>query len=710
MTGRGQRAAAPRGGRLAPGRPRRGPRGGGGRRRQPHLLRAQPLPLPGELRLRAAGGEGNSTFYVDYRTEDGSAKAGSDYEYSEGTLVFKPGETLKELRIGIIDDDIFEEDEHFFVRLLNLRVGDAQGMFEPDGGGRPKGRLVAPLLATVTILDDDHAGIFSFQDRLLHVSECMGTVDVRVLGRARHRAPPYRTVDGTARGGGVHYEDACGELEFGDDETMKTLQVKIVDDEEYEKKDNFFIELGQPQWLKRGISALLLNQGEWSYLLALLERGALRGASGRVRASNCSSRAHHLNLVDQPRSWGGAGEGDGQIGGWGRLEGVGFPGDTGSEGITGPIRGWGQEADSEEEEARRIAEMGKPVLGENCRLEVIIEESYDFKNTVDKLIKKTNLALVIGTHSWREQFLEAITVSAGDEEEEEDGSREERLPSCFDYVMHFLTVFWKVLFACVPPTEYCHGWACFGVCILVIGLLTALIGDLASHFGCTVGLKDSVNAVVFVALGTSIPDTFASKVAALQDQCADASIGNVTGSNAVNVFLGLGVAWSVAAVYWAVQGRPFEVRTGTLAFSVTLFTVFAFVGIAVLLYRRRPHIGGELGGPRGPKIATTALFLGLWLTATSGASSAPRLGSPRDGHTALPPASGEAASSCLGLSLPASWEPTSPAHGPHRRPLPSPREPPRSSSHWLPLQSGHTPGGGAASRPRPRGPSPDIQP
>uniref|UniRef100_H0VFZ2 Solute carrier family 8 member A2 n=1 Tax=Cavia porcellus TaxID=10141 RepID=H0VFZ2_CAVPO len=409
------------------------------------------------LSVTCQGGEGNSTFYVDYRTEDGSAKAGSDYEYSEGTLVFKPGETQKELRIGIIDDDIFEEDEHFFVRLLNLRVGDAQGMFEPDGGGRPKGRLVAPHLATVTILDDDHAGIFSFQDRLLHVSECMGTVDVRVVRSSGARGTvrlPYRTVDGTARGGGVHYEDACGELEFGDDETMKTLQVKIVDDEEYEKKDNFFIELGQPQCLKRGIS--------------------------------------------------------------------------------------------------------------------------------------------------------------GDEEEEEDGSREERLPSCFDYVMHFLTVFWKVLFACVPPTEYCHGWACFGVCILVIGLLTALIGDLASHFGCTVGLKDSVNAVVFVALGTSIPDTFASKVAALQDQCADASIGNVTGSNAVNVFLGLGVAWSVAAVYWAVQGRPFEVRTGTLAFSVTLFTVFAFVGIAVLLYRRRPHIGGELGGPRGPKLATTALFLGLW--------------------------------------------------------------------------------------------------
>ncbi|MEQ2208620.1 Sodium/calcium exchanger 3 [Xenoophorus captivus] len=57
--------------------------------------------------------------------------------------------------------------------------------------------------------------------------------------------------------------------------------------------------------------------------------------------------------------------------------------------------------------------MGKPVLGEHPRLEVIIEESYEFKSTVDKLIKKTNLALVVGTNSWREQFMEAITVSAG---------------------------------------------------------------------------------------------------------------------------------------------------------------------------------------------------------------------------------------------------------------------------------------------------------
>lgn len=35
------------------------------------------------------------------------------------------------------------------------------------------------------------------------------------------------------------------------------------------------------------------------------------------------------------------------------------------------------------------------------------------QNVVDKLLKKANVSLVVGTSSWREQFIEAITVSAG---------------------------------------------------------------------------------------------------------------------------------------------------------------------------------------------------------------------------------------------------------------------------------------------------------
>ncbi|XP_049927725.1 sodium/calcium exchanger 1b isoform X2 [Epinephelus moara] len=490
------------------------------------------------------GGDLGKTISVDYRTEDGTANAGSDYEFTEGVVVFKAGETMKEIRVGIIDDDIFEEDENFLIHLSNVKMLTSEGE-EPEEGESANhvdsmACLGIPATATVTIFDDDHAGIFTFEEPVFHVSESIGTMEVKVLRTSGARGVvmlPYKTVEGTARGGGEDFEDTHGILEFQNDEIFKTIKVKIIDDEEYEKNKTFYVEIGEP----------------------------------RLVESNDTKEEKEKEEEEE------------------------------EEALTG-----------KDEEEQRIAEMGRPTLGDHVKLEVIIEESYEFKNTVDKLIKKTNLALLVGTNSWRDQFIEAITVSAGEDDDDEECG-EEKLPSCFDYVMHFLTVFWKVLFAFVPPTEYWNGWACFVVSICMIGLLTAIIGDLASHFGCTVGLKDSVTAVVFVALGTSVPDTFASKVAATQDQYADASIGNVTGSNAVNVFLGIGVAWSIAAIYHNSKGNEFRVDPGTLAFSVTLFTIFAFIAVATLMYRRRPEIGGELGGPRTSKVLTTMLFVSLWL-------------------------------------------------------------------------------------------------
>ncbi|XP_022608597.1 sodium/calcium exchanger 1 isoform X10 [Seriola dumerili] len=497
------------------------------------------------------GGDLGKTVSVEYRTEDGTANAGSDYEFTEGVVVFKSGETMKEIRVGIIDDDIFEEDENFLIHLSNVKVLTSEGEEPEESESANHVDSVAclglPSAATVTIFDDDHAGIFTFEEPVCHVSESVGTMEVKVLRTSGARGVvmlPYKTVEGTARGSGEDFEDAHGILEFQNDEILKSITLRILDREEYNKQSSFYVLLETPQWRRSGKERTVLNE---LWVFTLKEE------------------------------------------------------DEEEEALTG-----------KDEEERRIAEMGRPMLGDHVKLEVIIEESYEFKNTVDKLIKKTNLALLVGTNSWRDQFIEAITVSAGEDDDDEECG-EEKLPSCFDYVMHFLTVFWKVLFAFVPPTDYWNGWACFVVSICMIGLLTAVIGDLASHFGCTVGLKDSVTAVVFVALGTSVPDTFASKVAAIQDQYADASIGNVTGSNAVNVFLGIGVAWSIAAIYHQSRGDEFRVDPGTLAFSVTLFTIFAFVCVAVLMYRRRPEIGGELGGPRTAKVLTTMLFVSLWL-------------------------------------------------------------------------------------------------
>ncbi|XP_060889763.1 sodium/calcium exchanger 1a isoform X1 [Labrus mixtus] len=523
------------------------------------------------LNIARRGGDLASVVSVDYRTEDGTANAGSDYQFTEGTIVFKPGETEKEIRIDIIDDDIFEEDEHFLVHLSNVRVVSEDGEADDHEAANHVDALAGlglPCTATVTIFDDDHAGIFTFEEPLVTVSESVGMMEVKVVRTSGARGVvvlPYKTVQGTAKGGGEDFEDTHGVLEFENDEIFKFIQINIINDEEYEKNKNFFLEMGEPRLLEMsGRKAVLLQE-----VGGFVKTG--RDVYRKVQGRDHPAPSAIINITDE----------------------------GGEEVLT-----------KKEEEERRIAEMGRPTLGEHVKVEVIIEESYEFKSTVDKLLKKTNLALVIGTNSWREQFVDAITVSSGDDDDE---CGEEKMPSCFDYVMHFLTIFWKLLFAFVPPTDYWNGWACFVVSISGIGMLTAVIGDLASHFGCTVGLKDSVTAVVFVALGTSVPDTFASKVSAIQDQYADASIGNVTGSNAVNVFLGIGVAWSIAAIYHWTQGQPFRVDPGTLAFSVTLFTIFAFICIGVLIYRRRPEIGGELGGPKVPKTLTTCLFFSLWL-------------------------------------------------------------------------------------------------
>ena len=60
-------------------------------------------------------------------------------------------------------------------------------------------------------------------------------------------------------------------------------------------------------------------------------------------------------------------------------------------------------------------------------------------------------------------------------------------------------------------TGIANGYPCFVISIAMIGLCTAVIGDVAGHLGCFIFLKDSVNAIAFVALGTSVPGRIVKK-------------------------------------------------------------------------------------------------------------------------------------------------------------------------------------------------------
>ncbi|UJR08953.1 hypothetical protein I4U23_013205 [Adineta vaga] len=490
----------------------------------------------GYVTLHVVRVDGNlrNTVYVDYMTEDGTATHGNDYEPAEGTLIFYPMETQKQIQVKIIDDEIFEEDEHFSVKLSNLKIKDNQGRLTPGAFDKTV-QIDEPSTAIVMIIDDDHSGLFVFDAEEKTAVESERFAEIKVLrtsgARGRVRVP-YTTEDETALNE-RDYVPKTDEVIFENEENEKTISIEIIDRDQYHRNETFLIRLGEPVLIK----------------------------------------------------------------------------DDDEKGDDSPLT----------DHDRLIAELGKPRLGEKNVIRVRIRESKEFKNAVDKALYKANTAILVGTSTWLEQFKQAFSVKDDDDDNDvvESGDANEsndEPATCKDYMLHFISFFWKFLFAFVPPTSIGGGWLCFVVSILIIGVLTAVIGDLATHFGCTVGLTDTMTAIAFVALGTSLPDTFASKVAAEHDKYADSSVGNVNGSNAVNVFLGIGLPWAISAWYHYFKQTKFEVEKGSLSFSVTLFCSFAAVAVVILLVRRlKVFGGGELGGPMKYRLISSSIFLLLWI-------------------------------------------------------------------------------------------------
>jgi len=241
-------------------------------------------------------------------------------------------------------------------------------------------------------------------------------------------------------------------------------------------------------------------------------------------------------------------------------------------------------------------------VGETNMCTVIITNDENYKKLMEDVVAMMDDEMGkygVGTSSWGEQFHDAMNMGGDDDSE----------PEFSDYLMHFLSFYWKVLHALVPPTDYVGGWATFVVSLIFIGIITCFVGDAAKILGCCMGLKDAVTAITFVALGTSLPDTFASMEATVSDDTADAAITNVTGSNSVNVFLGLGVPWLMATCYHAANDTTFIYPAGDLVFSVLVFFAFAFVCIGLLVVRRFT-CDGELGGNKVVAYASSA-FLGF---------------------------------------------------------------------------------------------------
>ena len=144
----------------------------------------------------------SKTVLIDYKTESGTAEADSDFEHAEGTLTFYPNETRKHFVVKIIDDDVYEEDEHFYCRLSSPRYQELNG--QQNVADEATLKIFGPETATVMILDDDHGGVFIFPETKMEIIESIGQLRIKVVrtsgGRGKVKIP-YKTVDGTAIGG-----------------------------------------------------------------------------------------------------------------------------------------------------------------------------------------------------------------------------------------------------------------------------------------------------------------------------------------------------------------------------------------------------------------------------------------------------------------------------------------------------------------------------
>ena len=463
---------------------------------------------------------------ITYETRDGTAKFGSDYVKKSGTVIFGANEETKSIQIGIIDDEDYEEDAYFSVKITSARYLDVSGAekssdrstgtsgkvntsFKKAPHSRANSIQIGPQdEAVVTILDDDHCGVFHFIGASIVVPDNLPVAEIKVsrtMGAHGRVAIPFALAPVSAVQDKDFSAPSNYKITFENKEFEKTIKIGIISRQRVPGSDSvFMLQLMEPQ------------------------------------------------LLDEQ-----------------------LPPDR---------------------------QGGLPKLGEQATIKVIITESDEMKDTLDRMQTVGEMANLFRT-TWKSQFCDAITLQATSFIEQDDGAMVGALrkPQWYEYCLHIITLPWKLLFAALPPTGktnrlcyfllyyfsnislgICNGWVTFFACIFCIGAISILIEDLAAHFGCVCGIDKPITAITVVAIGTSLPDMFASRAAAMYERTADAALAHISGSNAVNVYLGLGLAWTVASLHHRYVKGAVEYKPTVIFFSL-VFSLFQYFNFSTLI-------------------------------------------------------------------------------------------------------------------------------
>ncbi|MCU0624781.1 MAG: hypothetical protein MUF53_13095, partial [Gemmatimonadaceae bacterium] len=164
---------------------------------------------------------------VDWATADGSATAGLDYTAAGGSLTFAPGETEKQVTVGLVGDSVVDGDETVALVLSNAL-----------------GAPVARATATGTIVDDDTILVDD-----VSIAEGTGTmpgiatVTLRLAGPSDQAVTvDYATEDGSALAG-ADYTATSGTATIAAGQTSTSFTIPVLRDAAVEGPESFVIRL-----------------------------------------------------------------------------------------------------------------------------------------------------------------------------------------------------------------------------------------------------------------------------------------------------------------------------------------------------------------------------------------------------------------------------------------------------------------------------------
>jgi Ca2+/Na+ antiporter len=178
---------------------------------------------------------------------------------------------------------------------------------------------------------------------------------------------------------------------------------------------------------------------------------------------------------------------------------------------------------------------------------------------------------------------------------------------------------WKMVFATIPPKKIGGGWISFLVCAAWICFLTFCCAELIENIVCLLNFNNCIAGLILVSIGCAIPEIVTS-VSAASDKtranCDDVFLP-VVASNSANIFIGLGLPWTIAAIHRYVNDDGPIYLGKYEAFDVFFVTITFVVGslLAFLIFGcRRGCLNVDIGGSHFSRFCSSCMLFTIWIT------------------------------------------------------------------------------------------------